>query len=349
MSLLILYLFIAIGISFVCSILEAVLLSTPDSYIELLIHEKRKKAPVLRDLKKHIDRPLAAILSINTIAHTVGAAGVGAQATRIFGEAYFGIISALLTLMILVLSEIIPKTIGARYWRQLIILTVPVIRIFMILAYPFVFMSEQITRVIAKGGNIYTFSRDEISSMASVGYREGVLGKDELMFIDNLLKMKNVVAEDVMTPRTVMVAISGQMTVAEFLSDIDEFHFSRIPVYYGFKENITGYVLKADLLEKAAKDELNVEVASMQREITKVYERVTLPRLFQLMMKKNDLIALVIDEYGGIEGVVTLEDIIETITGIEIVDEKDTHTDYQVLAREIWRTRHNTRNNLLDT
>lgn len=339
MGLLILYLFIAIGISFLCSILEAVLLSTPEAFIEILIDWKKRGAQKLKSLKNAIDKPLAAILTINTIAHTIGAAGVGAQATKIFGEAYFGIISAILTILILVVSEIIPKTIGATYWRRLALISVPVLRAFMFIAWPFVILSEKITRLIAKSGYAYTVSRQDLSTMATIGYKEGVIGKDESLFIYNLMKLKDVKAEDIMTPRTVMVSAPEKMQTADFLKEIDKYHFSRIPLYAENKENITGYVLKADILEKVAKDEHHVQLKKLSRDITKVYERIDVPRLFQLLMKKNDLITLVIDEYGGTEGIVTIEDIIETLTGIEIVDEKDTHIDYQKLAREIWKKR----------
>ena len=339
MGLLVVYLFIAIGISFVCSILEAVLLSTPESYIEVLIDEKRKGAHLFKRMKQSVDRPLAAILSVNTIAHTIGAAGVGAQAVKVFGEVYFGLISAILTFLILVLSEIIPKTIGARYWRGLSLPAVPVIRVFIVVAYPFVALSEQLTKLISNGRKAYTFSRNELSTMASIGYKEGIIEKEESLFIYNLLKMRDVSVEDIMTPRTVLVSASVNLTVAEFLAEIQNYTFSRIPVYENDKENVTGYVLKADVMEKAALGILDISLGSLQRSITKVYERISVPRLFQLLVRKNDLIALVIDEYGGVEGLVTMEDIVETLTGIEIVDEKDTHADYQKLAREIWEKR----------
>jgi CBS domain containing-hemolysin-like protein len=339
MVLLIIYLFIAIGISFLCSILEAVLLSTPDSYVEVLKNEKRNGAATLGKLKSEIDKPLSAILTINTIAHTIGAAGVGAQATKVFGEVYFGIISAILTLLILVLSEIIPKTIGATHWRSLILPFVPVLRSFLFIAFPFVLLSEQITKLIAKKGKAFSFSRQDLSTIATIGYKEGIIHKDESQLIFNLMKLDEVQAEDIMTPRTVMVTAPEKMTVGELFNQKDKQNFSRIPVYNKNKEDITGYVLKADVWEKVAMDEHDVTLADLKREITKVYERVPVPRLFQLMVKKKDMMALVIDEYGGTEGLVTLEDIIETITGIEIVDEKDTHVDYQKLARELWKKR----------
>lgn len=339
MGLLFVYLFIAIGISFLCSILEAVLLSTPESFIEVLMAEKKKGAIALKRMKGSLDKPLAAILSVNTIAHTFGAAGVGAQAVKVFGEVYFGLISALLTFLILVLSEIIPKTIGAGYWRVLALPAVPLIRAFITIAYPFVVISEQLTRLILKGGNSYTFSRQELSTIATIGYKEGVIEKEESLFIYNLLKMRDVSAEAIMTPRTVLVSAPVEMTVSEFLENVDKYKFSRIPVYENDNENVSGYVLKADVMEKAALDQLSVTLSDLNRSITKVYERISVSRLFQLMVRKNDLIALVIDEYGGVEGLVTMEDIVETLTGIEIVDEKDTHTDYQKLAREIWEKR----------
>ncbi|PLX25440.1 MAG: hemolysin [Salinivirgaceae bacterium] len=349
MVLLIIYLFIAIGISFLCSILEAVLLSTPDSYVEVLKNEKRKGAATLDKLKSEIDKPLSAILTINTIAHTIGAAGVGAQASKVFGEVYFGIISAILTLLILILSEIIPKTIGATHWRKLILPSVPLLKSFLIIAFPFVILSEQITKLIAKKGKAFSFSRQDLSTIASIGYKEGIIDKDESQLIFNLMKLDKVQTEDIMTPRIVMVTASEKMTVGKLFNQKDELNFSRIPIYNKNKEDITGYVLKADVWEKVAMDEHEVTLADLKREITKVYERVPVPRLFQLMVKKNDMMALVIDEYGGTEGLVTMEDIIETITGIEIVDEKDTHIDYQKLARELWKKRiEENRGNIID-
>lgn len=339
MGLLFTYLFIAIGMSFLCSILEAVLLSTPESYIEVLLSEKKKGSVALKKMKHNVDRPLAAILSVNTIAHTIGAAGVGAQAVKVFGEMYFGLISAILTFLILVLSEIIPKTIGARYWRVLALPSVSVIKIFIIVAYPFVALSEQLTKLISKGRIAYTFSRQEFSAFANIGYKEGIIEKEESLFIYNLLKMKEVSVEDIMTPRTVLVSAPASLTVGEFLADITTYTFSRIPIYENDKENVVGYVLKADVMEKAALGYLDVSLSNLQRSVTKVYERINVPRLFQLLVRKNDLIALVIDEYGGLEGLVTMEDIVETLTGIEIIDEKDTHADYQKLAREIWEKR----------
>lgn len=349
MILLILYLSIAIGISFLCSILEAVLLSTPDSYIEVLKNEKKTGVITLEKLKNEIDKPLSAILTINTIAHTIGAAGVGAQATKIFGEVYFGLISAVLTLLILVLSEIIPKTIGATYWRSLILPSVPILKSFLIVAFPFVILSERITRLIARKGKAFSFSRQDLSTIATIGYREGIIDKDESQFIYNLLKLDSVQTEDIMTPRIVMVTAPEKMTAGELFKLRNELNFSRIPVYNKNKEDITGYVLKGDVWEKVAIDEHDIPLSDLKREITKVYEKVPVPRLFQLMVKKNDMMALVIDEYGGTEGLVTMEDIIETITGIEIVDEKDTHIDYQKLAREMWKKKlADNKNNIID-
>lgn len=227
MALLILYLLIALIISFVCSIMEAVLLSTPQSFL-IVKHEKGNVwAKNFLDLKSNIDKPLSAILSLNTIAHTVvGAAGVGAQAVKVFGDAYFGIVSAILTILILVLTEIIPKTIGARFWRKLTKISSHVIRGMIFITYPLVLLSAIITRAISNGKSEYSTSREEISALASIGADEGIFMEKEYKIIQNLLRLKNVKVSEIMTPRVVVAVADENLHLSEFLKNKDFLKFS---------------------------------------------------------------------------------------------------------------------------
>lgn len=339
MTLLIVYLFLALGISFLCSILEAVLLSVPPSYLENRAQQGSRLAEQLREIKKNISSPLAAILSLNTIAHTIGAAGVGAQATLVFGEAWFGIISAILTLLILVVSEIIPKTIGASWNRQLSIPLVPVIRFIIFVMYPLVWLSNLVTSLITSGKQTVTLSRDEMAAMANIGKKEGVLGEDESKTIYNLLRLRNIPVSSIMTPRTVLISLPENMQLREFLQKLNDIPVSRILLWKNEPDNITGYFLKSEALEALARDQHHKKLLDLKRELMIVYEGLPVMNLHQKMLAARDHIALVVDEYGGVAGVVTLEDIFETMTGMEILDETDVHTDLQQLARELWKKR----------
>ena len=250
------YLIGALALSFLCSVLEAVLLSTPMSFITMKENEGAKSAPRLKKYKSNIDKPIAAILSLNTIAHTIGAAGVGAEAVKVFGEASFGIISAILTLLILVLSEIIPKTIGASYWRRLALPSTSVIHALVLITYPLVWLSEYITRIFSSNEEAVSVSREEVSAMVAVASEEGVLENKESRIIQNTIKLTNVRAEEVMTPNLVVVRVPESMTVKEFF-DHGELRFSRIPVYDDDKDYVTGYVLKSAILEALVKDDFN--------------------------------------------------------------------------------------------
>jgi len=339
MALLLFYLFLALIISFLCSIMEAVLLSTPISYLRGLEEGGDPAVKRLIKLKENIDRPLSAILSLNTVAHTVGAAGVGAQATIVFGEAYFGIVSAILTLLILVLTEIIPKTIGARFWRNLIAITGYIINVMIVIAYPLVLLSALITRLIAYSSNEQTTSREEISALANLGTEEGVFGERENKIIQNLIRLKKVVVSEVMTPRVVATMADENMSLADFLTEKDYLRFSRIPVYSNDIENITGYVFRQTVFEKLAEHEEDLLLKDIKRDIVIVHNSKPVISLWETLLEKKEHIAMIIDEYGGIEGIVTMEDIIETLVGFEIIDEKDTVTDMRQYARERWKMR----------
>jgi CBS domain containing-hemolysin-like protein len=340
MTLLIVYLLLALTISFLCSIMEAVLLSAPMTYLKA--KENVPSEVGVRKIihfKRNIDRPLSAILSLNTIAHTVGAAGVGAQATKVFGEAYFGIVSAVLTLLILILTEIIPKTIGAKYWRNL---TNPIgilIGATIFITYPLVILSAFFTRLIANQENEHTTSREEISVLARIGTEEGIFLEKENKIIQNLIKLKSISVAEVMTPRVVVTAADENMALDDFLENKDYLRFSRIPVYTGNGEHVTGYVFRQSVFENLAEDHVGLRLKDIKREILIAPNTRRLFSLWEELLEKKEHIALIVDEYGGMAGIVTMEDIIETLLGFEIVDEKDTIPDMQQYARDRWKSR----------
>lgn len=339
MGLLAFYLLLALVVSFLCSILEAVLLSVTPSYVAAMEQEGRAAGKRLRLLKEDIDRPLAAILSLNTIAHTVGAAGVGAQAQKVFESVSIGIISAILTFLILVLSEIIPKTLGAVYWRKLAPVMTRVVRGIEWLMLPLVWLSQGITRLLSNDEQEASVSRAEMTALAELGKEEGIFEEEESRILKNLFRFSSLRVKDIMTPRTVVEALSEQQTVGEVVEAYDDFRFSRIPVFGENRDDVTGYVLKDDILLKAAQEDDNVMLRDLKRELLVVPDVLPLPETFERLLDRLEHIALAVDEYGGMEGVVTMEDVVETLLGMEIVDEADSAEDMQVLARRQWLQR----------
>lgn len=338
---LLLYVLLALLFSFLCSISEAVLLSLTPPYIESLAETRPRRARLLHRLKvENVDRSLAAILTLNTIAHTVGAIGAGAKAVEVFGSTYFGIFSAVMTLLILFVSEIVPKTIGAVYWRSLTGFTAWFVQVLIWLLNPLLRISELMTRLIARGKKAPLFSRDELAAMANLGERLGALRPDESRIIRNLLLFQNLTAGNIMTPRPVMVALPEGMTVAEAMTTAEMRPFSRLPVYRETIDQITGFVLKEDLLRQHLLGREDQALAELKRDIPTVHENLRLHRLLDVMLEQRQAhIAVVIDEYGGTEGLVTMEDVVETLLGLEIVDEMDENEDMQVYARRRWRIR----------
>jgi CBS domain containing-hemolysin-like protein len=276
---------------------------------------------------------------LNTIAHTIGAAGVGAQAVKMFGEIYFGIISAILTLMILVFSEIIPKTIGARYWRQLALLSGTIIHVMVIITYPLVIMAGYITKLFSRNRHEVSTSREEISVMTKIGTEEGIFDEKENKIIQNLIRLGDIKVSEIMTPRVVVTVADENMSLEEFLLKKELLYYSRIPVYSKNNENIVGYVFRQTVFEKLAEKETNLKLQDIYREIVVANEFQTLMTLWEILLEKKEHIALVVDEYGGMAGIVTMEDIIETLLGLEIVDERDKITDMQHYARRRWNER----------
>lgn len=334
MTLILLYLIGALSVSFLCSVLEAVLLSTPVSFISMKESQGVKGASLLMKYKTNVDRPVAAILTLNTVAHTIGAAGVGSESVKVFGEAYFGIISAILTLLILVLSEIIPKTIGASYWRSLAIPSARVIRAMIFITYPLVRLSELLTRCVSPRIQPITVSREEVAAMVNVGTDEGVIEVAENKVIQNFLKLSNVKAEDIMTPYVVVASVPAITTMKEFYDNKALSAFSRIPVFDTGREFINGYVLRANVLEMLTHDKFTMPLREIVRPVLFFSEDTKVSDIWRKMLQEKEHISVVTDEYGCMRGIVTMEDVIETMLGVEIVDECDTTDDLQALARK---------------
>lgn len=313
------------------------MLSNPISYLKSRLENGDKSAETMLKLKKDIDKPLSAILSLNTVAHTVGAAGVGAQATVVFGDAYFGVVSAVLTILILVVTEIIPKTLGANYSRELVGISAKVIQTMIFIIYPLVWMSSILTKMLSREKSQLTTSREEISALASIGMQEGLFADKENKIIQNLIKLKSLKIKEVMTPRIVVVTANEEMTLEDFLKNKEFLHFSRIPIYRENRDNITGYVFRELVFEKLAEDQFNLKLKDIKRKIIHFPENMTLFEAWEEMLQAKEHISLIIDEYGGMDGITTLEDIIESLLGFEIVDEKDKVEDMQQYAIKRWQ------------
>lgn len=337
MFLLIVYIFVALGFSFLCSIAEAVLLSVTVGYVAVLEEKNPVSASRLRILKEDINKPLAAILTLNTIAHTVGAAGAGAQAASVFGNAYLGIVSAILTLLILVFSEIIPKSLGAHHWQRLAPATAYCVSVLVRLLYPFVRLSEILTRSMSEGPGLTGFNREEFTAMAKLSWENGLLKEQESRAMMNLLSMDKIKVEDAMTPQSVMFSITETMLIGDYCREHQSERFSRIPVYGEHAEEITGFVLLNDLLLAQVRGEEEKQVLEYRRELKAILGSFSLAAAFDLFMQQRSNILLVVDEYGKVKGILTLEDVLETMLGLEIIDEGDKSRDMQELARRFWR------------
>lgn len=342
-TLLIVFFLVSIIFSFLCSIWEAVLLSITPAFTERKTQEGGEMGETLQQFKANIDRPLAAILTLNTIAHTVGAIGVGAQATAIWGASIMAtlVVPVVMTLAILLLSEIIPKTIGANYWRELAGFTVKSLKWVILALTPLVVVSQLITRVLKKDKKASVLSRADFTAMADLGAREGVFDEGESSLIRSLLKFKDVRASDVMTPRTVMLCVDESMPMDEFHANHPDLRFSRIPVYRDNSDTITGYFLKDEMLTRLVSNPGDkTPVKDIIRPLIAVKESFPIPELFDQFVGEREHIALVVDDqFGGTQGLVTMEDVIETLLGLEIVDELDTADDMQALARKNWEAR----------
>lgn len=347
---------ISIVFSFLCSVWEAVLLSITPAYAEVKLKEGGFVGEKLKEFKENIDRPLSAILTLNTVAHTVGAMGVGAQAAMIWKDStwkweidFFGyytlsvgmeaIVAVIMTMAILYISEIFPKTIGANNWRGLAPFTVRSLNIIIKALYPLVWFSQLITKFLKKDKSKSVLSRADFTAMTDIAEKGGELKKNESKIIRNLLGFDKVLAKDVMTPRTVVVAAEENTTIREFYDNNKNLRFSRVPLYQGSKDHIAGYFLKDHLLSALIEKKDDSPLSSIKRELMVVNEEFPIPELFNRFTEKREHIALVVDNFGGMSGLASLEDVIETLLGLEIVDEFDGTEDMQILARQRWEKR----------
>ena len=327
--------FVSIAVSALCSVLEATLLSTPLSYITGLEDQGVKGAKRLKKLKQNTERPIAAILCINTIANTVGASLVGSLVMKVYGNTLVGVFSAIFTLLILVFSGIFPETIGSTYWRRLAIPASGIINVMIFIVFPIVWVMEKLTKFISDNSDQVSVSREDISAMVSVATEEEVIEKDEKKMIQNLLKLDEITAHEIMTPSVVVEMASGNMTAKE-LYDKDLVH-SRIPVCDEENDDyIIGYVLRQTILEKMAEDKFDAKLKEIARPILSFQENESVGTIWEKLLEKKEHISIIIDEYGTFRGIVTLEDVIETMLGKEIVDETDEVVDMQELAKEQW-------------
>ncbi|MCY2686599.1 CNNM domain-containing protein [Salinimicrobium sp. TH3] len=343
MELLILYAVLAIFFSFMCSIMEAAFLSFTPSYLKIKLREGKTYAHTLTKFKQDVDKPLIAILTINTIAHTVGAILVGVQAEKVYGDGgnAVGIVSAIMTMAILIISEIIPKTIGATYWKSLGGFTATSLKAFVFpLKYTgMLWLMMLTTKLIGKSAHVSSMSREEFMAITDVAEEEGVFEEQETTVIRNMLLFKKVKAKDVMTPFSVAVTEDEDTSIEQFHREHRNLKFSRIPVYHKKHNNITGFVLKDDILEEMLDQKGPEPLKILKREIPMTAEETPIPQLFERFIRERTHLAMVVDHYGNTIGLVTMEDIIETLMGLEIMDESDSVEDMQVLARQNWEKR----------
>jgi len=338
MTLLFIYLAIAIGVSFLCSILEAVLLSVTPSFVAQTQSDRPNAGRMLNKVKTRLDASLSSILILNTFAHTMGAAGVGSQALQVFGQEWETLIAVLLTLAILYFSEIIPKTLGATFWRQLAVPSAYIISWLVKLVYPLVWISTRLTRLFS-GNREQEITREEIIALASLGLRDGTLMSQENEYLENMLKLHEIHTEAILTPRSVVHMLQQNMTVSEALDEVQKRQFSRMPVYDKGKDDITGKVFRSDLYTAERDGHGSAPIKEFAKEITRVSEKLPVQHLLDMFIKKRAHLFLVEDEFGQTAGIVTLEDAIETLLGREILDESDTVEDMQELARGKYRQR----------
>ena len=338
MTLLVIYLVIAIGVSFLCSILEAVLLSVTPAFVESELLNKPRRAKALKQVKTNLDQSISSILILNTFAHTMGAAGVGAQAANVFGEKWESLIAFLLTLAILYFSEIIPKTLGATFWKQLALPSAYVIQVLVKLLFPFVWVSARLTGVFSSH-QASAISREELSALAQLGEKEGALGPQESQLLENILVLREARTEDILTPRSVVTALDHSLTISVALAELGDNPFTRIPLYEDDIDSVVGLVFRPAMLQAERDGNGDNALADIASPMYSVSEDLPVLQLLDTFLKRREHMFLVQDRYGQTAGIVTLEDALETLLGREIMDESDTVEDMQQLARSKYRNR----------
>lgn len=350
MTLLIIYAVVSIFFSFLCSILEAVLLSVTGTFVKVKEQEGASYISSLKALKEDVDKPLIAILTLNTLAHTVGAILVGVQAEALVAEGYrayvlgiplVGVVSAIMTMLILVVSEIIPKTIGATYWKGLAGFTT---RALNIMIFPLkwtgiLWVLQLTTKAIGKSAHMNSMTREDFVAITETAEQEGVFEPTEGQYIKSLMNFNSIMVQDIMTPRSVMFMAPQTMLIRDFFDQNQDLRFSRIPVFGANRDDIKGYVLKDHILSDIINDKPANTLEDLRREITMVPASLPIPQLFETMIATKEHIALAVDDFGSIQGVATMEDVIESMLGLEIMDESDKVEDMQQLARKNWEKR----------
>ena len=340
------FLFLALGVSFLCSLLEAIILSVTWSHIEILSKDERNSGERLKRLKEEIDQPLAAILTLNTISHTVGAAGVGSEFHKL-GNEWFTAASIILTILILVFSEIIPKTLGAIYWKKMSPSAAYILDILIWITWPIVISLNYFSKKISEGNEDQKeMTREEMIAVAEIGETQGALEKQETRVIKNLLTLDKILAEDVMTPSTVMMTFHKDFTIEEVIKKYSPIPFSRIPVVDEGLDDIIGVVFRSEIMELNSDGDSNVKMEDVISELSTVSPEDSVATLLDEFLKKREHVFLVVDEHGATQGIITLEDAMETLLGAEIVDESDSVEDMRQLARELWEKRRKRKTNL---
>ena len=337
MSRLFFYFFAVLGISFLCSLLESFILSVTHAHISLVSKDRPALGKKLSHFKENINQPLSAILSLNTIANTVGAASVGAITLVEFGSNWVAIMSGILTLCILIFSEIIPKTVGALYWKKILVPATFAVQVLIIMTYPLVVFLEFVSKWLAKAENEDKVSREEVIAMAELGEDEGTIEESESTVIENVLMLDDISVEEVLTPRSVIFAVNKTNSVREVLDKYNDIEFSRIPVYEDGLDNIIGIVRRHVLLKSKAEDQFDVTMGELAKPIHAVEENDSVGDVLDEFVKRREHLFMVKDQFGQVAGLVTLEDAIETLLGVEIVDETDSVVDMRKLALDNWR------------
>ena len=333
------FLFLALGISFLCSLLEAIILSVTWSYIEILKKKEKGSGELLQRLKENIDQSLAAILTLNTVSHTIGAAGIGSEFHKL-GNEWFTVASIILTILILVFSEIIPKTLGAIYWKRMAPSAAYLLELLIRITWPIVVVLNYFSRIISDGKeNRKEMTREEMIAVAEIGETQGALEKQETRVIKNLLTLDKILAEDVMTPSTLMMTFHKSDTIKEVIKKNSPIPFSRIPIIDNNLDDIIGVVFRSKILEMNSDGKSDVRMEELAAELSTVSPEDSVATLLEEFLKKREHVFLVVDEYGTTQGIITLEDAVETLLGAEIVDESDSVEDMRLLARELWEKR----------
>ncbi len=340
MMLLIFYISLSLIVSFICSVSEATLLTMTPSYIDTITESDPKTASLLQDVKiNNIEKSISSILTLNTVAHTLGSLGAGAQAVIVFGDMWFGVFSATMTVVILIGTEIIPKTLGTTYWRKFSVPVAYYVKGINMLLFPIVWFAEKVSRLLTKGNTQSDFNRHEFIALANAGESSGQMSQLETRIIKNSLALSRINVEDIVTPRSVVIAFDEKMTVGDVFATHSKLPFSRFPIFDEDLDNATGFVLKTDLLVAKANQDNHVPISSFKREMTFVFAKMKLFDLLDLMLKNRVHIALAVGEFGEVKGLVSLEDVLETLLGLEIVDEIDKVEDMQILARQLMERR----------